>query len=77
MKEISDIMRKRSRKSKRIENCVGGKFDSIVERYDATLLMENTKVLYRELPTHLQEQSSDEDVSGSWLGWQSEIRETH
>jgi len=36
-------MRKRSRKIKRIENRVGGKFDSIVERYDATPLMENTK----------------------------------
>ena len=43
-------MRKRSRKSKRIENCVGGKFDSIIERYDATPLMENTKYFIENYP---------------------------
>ena len=70
-------MRKRSRKSKRIENRVGGKFDCIVDKVRCNSSYGEYKVLYRELPTHLQEQSSDEDVSGSWLGWQSEIRETH
>ena len=43
-------MRKRSRKIKRIENRVGGKFDSIVERYDAAPLMENTKYFIENYP---------------------------